>query len=132
MHLTPNDDHDITVHSNNKEVEMNSIIPELLKAHARALTFSGRSLLKIHNQPQLPMSRSDAISQLLIMDGPTDLVDNGHLDINDWIPAIHILLFVLIKMESNRIYNSTNELDCLQQLEILVNVPISKIRLAYT
>jgi hypothetical protein len=41
MHLTPNDDHDITVHSNFMEVEMNSIIPEHLKAHARALTFSG-------------------------------------------------------------------------------------------
>jgi hypothetical protein len=89
--------------------------------------FLDGSLLKIHNQPQLLVSRADAISQLLIMDGPTDLVDNGHSDINDWIPAIHILLFVLIKMESNRIETSTKELECLQQLEILVNVPISKI-----
>jgi hypothetical protein len=94
--------------------------------------FLVRSLLIILNQPQLPVSRSQAISQLLIMDGPTDSVDNGHSDISDWIPAIHILLFVLIKMESIRIYTSTNELDCLQQLEILVNDIISKIRLAYT
>jgi hypothetical protein len=41
MHLTPNDEHDKIVYSNNKEVEMNSIIPELLNAHARALIFSG-------------------------------------------------------------------------------------------
>jgi hypothetical protein len=66
----------------------------------------------------------------VIIDVPADLVDNVHSDINDWIPAFHILLFVLIKMESNRIYTSTNELECLQQLEILVNVPISKIRSA--
>jgi hypothetical protein len=41
MHLIPNDEHDEIVYSNPKEVEMNSIIPELLNAYARALTFSG-------------------------------------------------------------------------------------------
>jgi hypothetical protein len=56
----------------------------------------------------------------VIIDVPADLVDNVHSDINDWIPAFHILLFVLIKMESNRIYTSTNEQECLQHLEILV------------
>jgi hypothetical protein len=54
------------------------------------LPFLGGSLLKIHNQPQLPVSRADAISQLVIMDGPADLVDNGHSDINDGISYIHI------------------------------------------
>jgi hypothetical protein len=41
MHLIPNDEHDEIVYSNPKEVEMNSIIPELLNTYARVLTFSG-------------------------------------------------------------------------------------------
>jgi hypothetical protein len=96
------------------------------------LPFLSGSLLKIHNHPQLPVSRADAISQLVIMDQPTDLVDNGHSDINDGISPIHILLFVLIPIESNQTATSTKELECLQQLEILVNVSISMIQLAYT
>jgi hypothetical protein len=41
MHLILIDEHDEVVYFNPKEVEMNSMIPELLNAYARAFTFSG-------------------------------------------------------------------------------------------